>query len=194
MLVTVVSILAALLFCGLICLILAAIAHNRLQGSLARCTNAFRQLDRHLQQRSQLIVQLVENLDVSGAGDRGTWETIVEQCKSVDVLRQKVSEKFGDQETLINWTRAEQELDAALVPVLENAPPSSASESATDVANWADAWNSTLGRISFAREALHDFAEDYNHSRSQFLTRLFASRLGFAALPLLPTTGEPHTR
>ncbi len=146
MLVTAVSLLAALLFCGLVVLIMAVIAHNRLHSLMDRCGNAFRQLDRHLEQRSELVAQRVAACGPESGEQRGRWESMAGQCQAADTARQAAAERFGDAACMAEWIRAEQACEDAL----SSAQDADATRAEPQLArDWSDAWRSTTGKIAF---------------------------------------------
>jgi len=158
--------------------------YNRLVTLRQRTLNAFSQIDVQLKRRHDLIPNLVETVKGYMAHERQTLEAVTQARAAAVTATGSAAANPRDAGAIVGAAQAENSLVAALSRLLivsENYPQLKADR---NVAGLMEELSSTENRVAFARQAYNDSVMQYNTSRQQFPTTLFAGAFGFHEAPL----------
>ncbi len=179
MLATVITILAAVLFVGLLVTLLLISIHNRLVRLRTRCETAFAQLQVHMSQRYALIAPLIEAATGSPHLSAQTLHAVAVACHSASDAEQSVTRHPGDRHVMRQLIGAEAVFDEALGQWKSIVTAHATLPDDVQVIALQKELDSTNSRISFARAAYDDFAAHYHAGCQQFPASWVAKQLGF---------------
>ncbi len=181
MLVTVLTVLATVLFLGLLLMIVAISINNRLVGRFQRCESAFAQLKLHMVRRYEVVAQLADGLPSSPDLDHESLAVVRDCCRNAQSAEQAGTDTLRDEPAVERLLVADVELDRALRRLWRSDRDSPVD---SETRALRAEFNSAESRIVFAREAYNEFAARFNASYQRFPTRLLAGKLGYKELPL----------
>ncbi len=162
----------------LIAVFLAA-TYNRLVTLRQRFLNAFAQIDVQLKRRYDLIPNLVEAVKGYMAHERQTLEAVIAARNTAAAANARVADDPRDGAALLTLAGAENALLGAMgrFMMLREAYPNLKADA--HVSELMEQLASTENRVAFARQNYNDSVMQYNATRQQFPTNLFAGAFGF---------------
>jgi LemA protein len=162
----------------LIAVFLAA-TYNRLVTLRQRFLNAYAQIDVQLKRRYDLIPNLVEAVKGYMAHERQTLEAVIAARNTAAAANARVADDPRDGAALLTLAGAENALLGAMgrFMMLREAYPNLKADA--HVSELMEQLASTENRVAFARQNYNDSVMQYNATRQQFPTNLFAGAFGF---------------
>ncbi len=162
----------------LIAVFLAA-TYNRLVTLRQRFLNAYAQIDVQLKRRYDLIPNLVEAVKGYMAHERQTLEAVIAARNTAAAANARVADDPRDGAALLTLAGAENALLGAMgrFMMLREAYPNLKADA--HVSELMEQLASTETRVAFARQNYNDSVMQYNATRQQFPTNLFAGAFGF---------------
>jgi LemA protein len=164
--------------------VLLAATYNRLVTLRQRYLNAYAQIDVQLKRRYDLIPNLVEAVKGYMAHERQTLEAVIAARNTAADANARVAADPRDGAALLALAGAENALLGAMgrFMMLREAYPNLKADA--HVSELMEQLATTENRVAFARQNYNDSVMQYNATRQQFPTNLFAGAFGFTEAAL----------
>jgi LemA protein len=179
---------------GVLLLLWALSAYNRLVRRRNELSNAFAQIDVQLKRRYDLIPNLVETARKYVQHERETLEAVIAARNTARGAAEAARARPADGARIGALAGAEQALVGALsrlMAVVESYPELKADATLREL---SEELTHTENRIAFARQAFNDSVLDYNNSAQQAPANLVATLFGFREAAMLQATTNAAER
>ena len=178
--VLIIIVLLAVIFVPVILLgLYAASQYNKLVKLDQQYENAFKQIDVQLQNRHEMIPQLLGAVKGYLDHEREIFESITNARQKAEDARQKAADNPGDSKAMKDLVAAEQLLEnqmSGLQIQVEDTPELKGNE---NVMRFQEDLKTTQEKLTFARQSYNDSVMRYNTARNSFPTVLFAGVFNF---------------
>ena len=161
-----------------VCALALIMIYNRLVGLRQNCNQGFADIDAQLQQRNDLIPNLVETVKGYAGHEKSTLDA---------VIAARAHAANGSAEGEAELSRAV----GSLLALAESYPDRKASANFQTLQHeLADVED----KLAAARRAFNSAAADYNGAREAFPAVLFANAMGFAERPFMTIADSDRAR
>jgi len=174
----------ALIGVGVVFVLWAMGAYNRLVGLRNRYKNAFSQIDVQLKRRYDLIPNLVEVAKGYMTHERETLEAVIAARNRAMNAGQAAAAAPGNPQAMQALSGAETALMGSMrqfYAVAESYPDLKANQ---NMLGLQEELTSTENKVSFSRQAYNDAVTEYNTAREVFPTVIIANFTGFTPAEL----------
>lgn len=176
----IIIVILAVIFIPLIVLgLYAASQYNKLVKLDQQYENAFKQIDVQLQNRHEMIPQLLGAVKGYLDHEAEIFDKITSARQKAEEARQKAADNPGDSKTMKELAAAEQLLEnqmSGLQIQVEDTPELKGNE---NVMRFQEDLKTTQEKLTFARQSYNDSVMRYNTARNSFPTVIFAGLFNF---------------
>lgn len=176
----IIIVILAVIFIPLIVLgLYAASQYNKLVKLDQQYENAFKQIDVQLQNRHEMIPQLLGAVKGYLDHEAEIFDKITSARQKAEDARQKAADNPGDSKAMKELVAAEQLLEnqmSGLQIQVEDTPELKGNE---NVMRFQEDLKTTQEKLTFARQSYNDSVMRYNTARNSFPTVIFAGLFNF---------------
>ena len=176
----IIIVILAVIFIPLIVLgLYAASQYNKLVKLDQQYENAFKQIDVQLQNRHEMIPQLLGAVKGYLDHEAEIFDKITSARQKAEEARQKAADNPGDSKAMKELVAAEQLLEnqmSGLQIQVEDTPELKGNE---NVMRFQEDLKTTQEKLTFARQSYNDSVMRYNTARNSFPTVIFAGLFNF---------------